>query len=530
MTTRTLLRHNRIWTGKPHISGDGSASDPWTDALLVENGRVVAVGEDAKEAGGIDTVVDLPGAVAMPGLHDAHMHSEWVSRDLREVDLRECRSLEATLEQIAAHAANRPPGEPLMSGRWNHNQWDVPVEPDRHALDRVLPDRPALLDAVHGHVLWVNSRALQLAGITRDTPDPVGGQIDRDEHGEPTGILREEAMALAYAIPFEEPPLRPMLPQTQQQLLAYGLTAITDIDGQSCRDAWLSLHADGALALRVTTCAREPELDRALAEGRTAGAGDDWVRVGPVKFFSDGALGSRTAHMTEPYLGHESCGMAVTPYPVLVQRILHAASGGLDVCTHAIGDEANRLVLDAYREVRAAGHAGTILRIEHAQHVRPIDVPRFRSLDVWASMQPTHALTDLDLVEQVVGPRRLASYAWQSMLDAGVSLAFGSDAPVETPNPFHALQAAVTRCRLDGYPPGGWQPHERISFDDAVHAHTVGAHRAARRDDAGALLPGQVADLICLDTDPWQLAEDNPRAIADVTVLQTWTGGQLRYG
>ncbi len=310
------------------------------------------------------------------------------------------------------------------------------------------------------------------------------------------------------------------------------LTSITDFDGEDARAAYASLHADGALKLRVTKCIRDGDLELAIAEGRRAGGGDERFRVGPVKFFSDGALGSHTAHLTEPYLhgstGHAGCGIAVTPYPVLVQRIRMSLEAGLNVATHAIGDEANRLVLDAYAEMRAEGHPG-ILRIEHAQHVRPVDVPRFRALDVIASMQPTHCTSDIDLVEQMLGPRRLATYAWRTFLDAGVQLAFGSDAPVEDPNPFLALHAAVTRQRADGSPVGGWRPEERVTLDEAVHAHTVAAHEAVGRTDVGRLQPGQLADFVCIDRDLWALEHSDPGAIRDTEVLATWIGAELAF-
>jgi predicted amidohydrolase YtcJ len=513
--SRKLLRHKRIWTG--------SAEQPWTDALLVDAGRVVAVGTEAIEAGG--EMVDLPGEVVMPGLHDAHIHTEWVSRDLSTVDLREAVSLEETLDLIRAHEAGLPEGEWLHSGRWNHNRWAVPVQPDRYSLDSVSGGRIAALSSVDGHTIWANSLALQRAGITRDTPDPVGGEIVRDAHGEPTGILRESAQELLDVIPHELSPLRPWLERNQHRLLSVGLTSITDIDGEDTRAAYAAMHAEGLLRLRVTTCTRNPDLELAIEEGRRTGQGDDVFRVGPVKFFSDGALGSHTAHMTEPFIGHEGCGIAAMPYEVLLHRTFKAVEAGLDVCTHAIGDEANRLVLNVFEAVREAGHTGT-LRIEHAQHVRPIDIPRFRSLRVIASMQPSHCTADLELADAIIGQRRLASYAWRSFLDAGVRLAFGSDAPVEEPNPFHSLHAAVTRQRADGHPIGGWRPEERISLDEAVHAHTVGSHEAVGRSDAGRLAPGQLADLVAVDRDLWALEESRPAEIRDTQVVQTWVAGE----
>ena len=330
-------------------------------------------------------------------------------------------------------------------------------------------------------------------------------------------------------------PLRPLLERCQQWLLSVGLTSITDIDGEDGRAAYLAMHDDGALRLRVTKCVRDPDLELAIAEGRRSGQGDDlFSRVGPVKFFSDGALGSHTAHMTEPYVGsmagHATCGIAVTPYPILLQRVRMCLEAGLNVITHAIGDQANRLVLDAFQTLREEGRTG-LLRIEHAQHVLPVDVQRFRSLDVVASMQPSHCTADLEerFSDDIIGQRRLASYAWRTFLSAGVQVAFGSDAPVEDPNPFFGLHAAVTRRRADGQPLGGWRPEERITLDEAVHAHTVVAHESVGRRDVGRLVPGQLADLVAVDRDLWDLETSDPMAIRDTQVLQTWVGGELAH-
>jgi predicted amidohydrolase YtcJ len=516
--SRTLFRHKRIWTG--------ATEHPWTEALLVDDGRIVAVGAEALEAGATQ-VVDLPGAAVLPGLHDAHIHTGWLAEESVAVDLRETRSLDEALALIDRYVAGLAAGADVRGGRWNRNRWTGPG-PDRWSLDRVTGERVAVLPSVDGHSVWVNSAALAAAGITRDTADPVGGQIARDASGEPTGVLYDDAIELLPERLPDAVAVRAGLEAVQADLLGVGLTAITDIDGEEVRQGYLAMRDAGSLRLRVTKCVRDPDLELAIGEGRRAGDGDARLQVGPVKFFADGALGSRTSHMTEPFLGHESCGLAVTPYPVLLDRIGMALDAGLDVCTHAIGDEANRLVLDAYEKLRPTA-PDAILRVEHAQHVLPEDIARFARLGVVASMQPTHCTTDLEVVDSVIGPRPLRSYAWRSMLDAGVALAFGSDAPVEEPNPFHALHAAVTRQRGDGFPPGGWQPDERITLDEALHAHTVGAWAAAGRRDVGRHVPGQLADFVCVDRDLWDLERSDPAAIRDTVVEQTWVGGELAF-
>lgn len=516
--SRTLLRHGRIWTG--------DVEQPWTTALLVDDGRIVAVGAGALETGA-RRVVDLPGAVVVPGLHDAHLHTGWLAEESAAVDLRAARSLTEALALIETYAASLPAGADVRGGRWNRDRWRG-GGPDRWALDTVTAGRVAVLPSVDGHCVWANSAALASGGITRDTPDPVGGRIERDAAGEPLGVLFDDAIDLLPAAAVDPPALQRALGGVQRDLLAAGVTAITDLDGEEVRQAYLALHESGSLRLRVVKCIRDGDLERAIDEGRRAGGGDDWLQVGPVKFFADGALGSRTAHMTEPFAGLDWCGLAVTPYPVLLQRVEMTVAAGLDVCTHAIGDEANRLVLDAYAAVRRVAPEA-ILRVEHAQHVRAADVERFARLRVFASMQPTHCPADLEVVDSVLGSRPVRSYAWRTMLDAGVPLAFGSDAPVAEPNPFHALHAAVTRQRGDGFPPGGWQPHERIGLDEALRAHTAGAWEAARRRDVGRLRPGQLADFVCVDRDLWELEAAEPAVIREARVEQTWVGGALAF-
>ena len=323
--------------------------------------------------------------------------------------------------------------------------------------------------------------------------------------------LRESAQRLLDPL-IEGPdaePLRPLLERCQEWLLSVGLTSITDIDGEDARAAYLAMQEDGTLRLRVTKCVRDGDLELAVSEGRRSGQGDDRFRVGPVKFFSDGALGSHTAHMTEPYVGsmagHETCGIAVTPYPVLLQRVRMSLEAGLDVITHAIGDEANRLVLDAFQVMREEGHDG-LLRIEHAQHVRPVDIPRFRSLDVAASMQPSHCTADLELADDIVGPRRLASYAWRSFLDAGVRVASGPTRRSRTPIP-------STGCTLRS-PVGG---------------------RTAIRSAAGIRRSGSRSTRPCMPTPWWRTSRsgattsvDSARVSSPTSSASTVTSGSSR--
>ncbi|WP_257954881.1 amidohydrolase [Nocardioides sp. B-3] len=285
------------------------------------------------------------------------------------------------------------------------------------------------------------------------------------------------------------------------------------------------LREAGHPGLRVHKAVRSPDLELALAEGRRTGDGDDWFRTGPVKLFSDGALGSRTCHMSHDFADQQgNHGIAVTPYADLLAQVRSANGAGLAVAVHAIGDRANQLVLDAFE---AAGPVGLRNRIEHAQHLRPVDVQRMARLGIVASMQPTHCTSDIDLAEQLLGDRDSASYARRSLLNAGVPLAFGSDAPVEEANPFHAMYAAMTRTRPDGTPDGGWQPGQRLSAGEALTAHTLGSAWAAGEDHRkGVLAPGFLADFVVVDTDPHVAP---PEAVRAATVLTTVVGGLVRW-
>ncbi|GAA1627371.1 amidohydrolase [Catellatospora bangladeshensis] len=513
-----VYRHSVIRTGDERR--------PLAQALAVRDGDILAIGSetDVRAAAGAKAeLVDLGGAAVIPGLYDAHIHTAQYAHSLTTVDLAGTRSLAEALALIAERAAQLRPGEWLLGGRWNSNVWERPVQPDRYALDSVCPANPVALPTVDGHTTWVNSAALRLAGIDARTADPVGGHIVRDERGEPTGILRETAADPLKPFLVAED-LGSLLRVAQERLLALGITSVHDIDGEDCRAAYLQMAAAGELKLRVHKAIRLEHLDSAIAQGRRTGQGDDWFREGPVKVFSDGALGSHTCHMSRPMTGGDH-GIAVVPYPEMLRLFRTAAQAGIAVATHAIGDQANHLVLDAYEALGPT--PGLRHRIEHAQHLQPPDLARMARLGVVASMQPVHCTSDMDLVDALLPGHELASYAWRGLLDAGAVLAFGSDAPVEDPNPFPALHAAVTRTRADGSPAGGWQPGQRITMAEAVRAHTVGAAYAAGEETRkGILAPGMLADFIAVDTDPFT---DSPEAVLRTRVLTTVVGGEIRW-
>lgn len=505
---------------------------PRVNALLVDDGLITAVGahEDLRAHAPTGTrTVDLEGAVAIPGLSDAHIHTASLARSLHEVDLRSAASVEDALARVAKVSSRYGKGDWIFGGWWDFNKWQVPVQPNRHGLDAACPRNPVALTSADGHTVWANSLALRELGITADTPDPAGGEIVRDAQGEATGILRESAVypVRQLAASGGSGDLVAQLEETQRYLLSMGLTTVHDIDGPDALEAYSALRGAGRLQLRVHKLLAQDELDAAIQSGIRTGQGDTWIRRGAVKIFSDGAAGSHTCLMSQPFPGGDNHGMEVTAYPDLVALARKAAMAGIAVAVHAIGDLANHHVLNALAEIRdITAVSGLRHRIEHVQFLQPADVTRIAGLGAIASMQPQHCPSDLPILGMVKG-RGLASYAWRSLLDAGATVAFGSDSPVEVPNPFHGLHAAMTRTGEDGRPDGGWEPWERITLREALHAYCVAPGYASGEEGIkGQLRPGMLADFAVLDTDIFNAA---PEEIRETRARLTVTGGEIRY-
>jgi predicted amidohydrolase YtcJ len=523
------------WTGCPRAT-----------ALLTRGERILAIGTPAElraHAAGTTETIDLGGATVVPGLTDAHIHTANYAREIAALDLRGTTSLEQALERVRSYAHTLPPTAWVFGGRWDFNAWDVPVQPDRQALDSATGGRPAALPSIDGHTVWANTAALAAVGIDAGTVDPVGGEIVRDADGHPTGILREAAHAALGEIMHsaEAGDLADQLAEAQRRLLAVGLTGIHDFDGEDCLHAYQGLRDAGNLHLRVHKAIPRTALEQAIDEGRATGNGDAWLRTGPVKLFSDGALGSHSCHMNQPFPGEDgNTGIEVIPYLDLLALVRQAAAAGIAVATHAIGDRANQLVLDAYQDLvrnpldAPGGIPGRTEpvptlrhRIEHTQHLRPADVQRVARLGVVPSMQPTHCTSDIPLASTLLAGRDLASYAWRSLLDAGAVPAFGSDAPVELPDPLHGIHAAVTRQNRDNEPDGGWQPGERVSVAEAIAGFTTGAaHAYGEEALKGRLRPGMLADFTALGADPHAV---DPAGLRGIPVLATAVGGAIRY-
>jgi predicted amidohydrolase YtcJ len=488
-----VIRNARVWTSGRLLPG--------ADSVAVGAGRVLAVGAFAALQALADRetrVLDAQGSTLTPGLVDAHVHLLAWGRSLDELSLASATSVEDAARRLASHAATVPGATPLHGRGWDDNAWER--RPHRSALDAVCPGRPVLLHSHDFHSLWVNGAALARAGITRATPDPEGGRIERDANGDPTGILREHAVRLVSALEpaADEAADLAALQRAARRLLALGVTGVHDFEGAYAQRLLRAMVRARGDRVRVLMHLAHEGLEPALALGLESGVGDEWFRIGAVKLFSDGALGSRTASLLEPYDGSDDSGLDLIAPAELKRLVARASHGGLAVAVHAIGDRAVRHTLDAC-EAAGADLARPALppRIEHAQLVHADDRARFAALGVAASMQPSHAVSDIDNAERAWSRRLEGAYPWRALLERGTLLAFGSDAPVETPDPSAGLHAAVARTRADGTPLGGWLPAQRLTLDEALSAYTEGPARLAGTDArSGRIAPGADADLV----------------------------------
>ncbi|HEY7412486.1 MAG TPA: amidohydrolase [Vicinamibacteria bacterium] len=524
-----------VFTGGTVITLDDAR--PRASAVAVRGGRIVAVGSDAEVLGLASPQtrrVDLAGATLVPGLADAHLHVEGIGTARESLDLVGAASLQEALDRVARRHRELPAGEWLLGRGWDQNDWPEKRFPAAADLDRVAGDRPVYLVRVDGHAGWANGRALALAGLTAQTADPSGGRILRDEAGKPTGVLIDAAQRLvASSIPA---PSR----EARKRRLAGGLRAAAEAGLTSVHDAGVDLDAvalykellaEGALPVRVYAMLRGPRpfLEHPGLKPEI-GLGDGMLTVRSIKVVADGALGSRGALLLEPYSDEPGSRGLLTVDPAEFDRLLgQALARGFQVNTHAIGDGANRFVLDAYaRAFGAAGGGRHRFRVEHAQVVAPADVPRFKALGVVPSVQPTHCTSDMYWATDRVGPERArGAYLWRTFLDQGVPLPAGSDAPVEAVAVVPGLYAAVTRQDARGWPEGGWHASERVSALEALRMFSRDAAFASfQEDELGAVTVGRRADFTVLSLDPTAVA---PRDVARATVRLTVVGGRIVF-
>ena len=537
-----------LYNGRILVDASAAPATRFAGAALVQDGRFLAVGtlaaieQVARDRQLGPTRVDLHGGFAIPALTDAHGHVEGLGIALQRLRLEGTTSAEQIAAMVAERAKRAPAGEWIQGRGWDQNDWVVKRFPTREVLDPVAGDHPVWLRRVDGHAAWANSRALELAGVTKATADPPGGRIERTSDGAPTGVLVDNAMALVESklpVPTREQRKR-SISLALQRCAELGLTAVHDagIDTEAV-SIYRELAETGEMPVRVFAmlAAGEAWSPGALPAEKPS-AGDGRFRLFAVKAYADGALGSRGAALLEPYSDDPgNRGLVRTPPDTLERLAKLCLEHGWPLCVHAIGDRGNRMVLDAMEHAAAGGApasagrgAATLrerrFRIEHAQVLSPDDIPRFANLGVIASMQPTHCTSDMPWAPARLGAARIeGAYAWRKLLDSGARLALGSDFPVESPDPLLGLYAAVTTQDLKGHPPGGYRPGEKLSIWEALRGFTSDAAYAASAErELGLAEPGYRADLAVFDRDLTAIA---PREIPKARCVMTIVGGDI---
>ncbi|MCX8036185.1 MAG: amidohydrolase [Candidatus Sumerlaeia bacterium] len=524
-----IITHANVWTV--------DKMRPRAEAIAVRGERIAAVGTNAEIAAvrGSDTrVLDAKGRLVLPGFNDAHVHFVSGGCQLDNVRLKDASTTGEFVRRIAERARTLTKGEWITGGDWDEQQWSPPVLPTKELIDPVTPDNPVFLYRYDGHLALVNSVALRLAGVTAATPDEAGGVIARDANGNPTGILKEGAMGYVRKI---IPPLnREQRLRGARRALAHaaslGVTSIHDMGSHPADLAvFRELAGRGELTVRIYAVPSESGRDSVPDIPHDAAGGASLVRLGGIKVFADGSLGSSTAYFFEPFADDPAnrglLTAAMLPLDKARERMVRADRAGRQLCIHAIGDQGISVVLDLFEAVaRENGPRDRRFRIEHSQHVAPKDFDRYARLGVVASMQPYHCIDDGRWAEKRIGPERCkTTYAFRTFLDRGVRLAFGSDWDVAPLDPMQGIYAAVTRATLDGKNPNGWVPEQKISVAEAVEAFTLGsAYAEFQENEKGSITPGKLADLVILSDDIFTLA---PERIRDVRVETTIFGGKI---
>ncbi len=526
-----VILHGHVWTV--------DHAHPQAEAVAINGNKIVAVGADAqisKWIGPTTKKIDAQGNSVLPGFIDAHVHFSIGGGEISGVQLRDAATPQEFARRISEHAKKLPRGEWMLGGTWDHELWGGNPLPSHDWIDGLTPDTPVFVTRYDGHMALANSLALRLADITRETKAPPGGTIVRDKEGNPTGLLKDAAMGLVNRViprPSEEQLMR-MIQAAMAEARRFGVTSVHDISSTEDVRAYQTLAAASGLTLRIYCITPLPQWEAPATAGLRAGFGNDWIHLGALKGFADGSLGSTTALFEQPFSdAPETSGLPnemMLPEGNMLKMALGADKAGLQLAVHAIGDKANRIMLDVYTEVEKqnGGRKDRRWRIEHAQHLRSADFARFAQLGVIASVQPYHAIDDGRWAEKRIGHERCkTTYAFRTFLHHGVRLAFGSDWTVAPLNPMLGLYAAVTRETLDGKNPSGWFPDQKLTLKEAVEAYTTGSAFAEFREkEKGSLTAGKLADIVVLDTDLFSIA---PEKIKDAVVRWTVVDGKVVY-
>jgi predicted amidohydrolase YtcJ len=524
-----IVTNAKIWTvDKAH---------PTAQAVAVLGDRIIAVGSnaDVDVLRGHDTkVINAGGKLVLPGFNDAHVHFVSGGLQLESVQLNDATSKQEFVRRIAEQARKTPKGEWIQGGDWDETKWNPLSLPTKELIDPVTPDNPVFVSRYDGHSALANSAALRLAGVTSQTPDPPGGVIVRDPQGNPTGDLKDAATDLVFkVIPAlsHEQRLRAVR-RALNYAASLGVTSVQNMDPDYADiAAYAELLQNGELTTRIYAAPLIDQVDDQVKIGIRHAFGGPFLRIGAVKGFADGSLGSRTAYFFEPFSdepgNHGLLGEEMQPLSLMRDRMMKADAAGLQICTHAIGDQAISIVLDLYTYVaKAHGEMDRRFRIEHAQHMAAKDFDRFAQLNVIASVQPYHAIDDGRWAEGYIGHDRASrTYAFRTFLNHGVHLAFGTDWDVAPLNPIFTIYAAVTRATLDGKNPNGWFPEQKLTVVEAVEAYTMGSAYAEFQEKVkGSITPGKLADMVVLSDDIFSV---DPAKIRDVKVLKTIVGGKV---
>jgi predicted amidohydrolase YtcJ len=524
-----IITNAKVWTvDKTH---------PTAEAVAVLGDRIVAVGSKAEVdtwRGPHTTVIDAGGKRLLPGFNDSHVHFVSGGLQLDSLQLNDVTSAAEFARRLGERVKTTPKGEWITGGDWDETKWTPAELPTKELIDPVSADTPVFLSRYDGHMALANSVVLRLAGITAKTPDPPGGTVVRDAQGNPTGALKDAAMDYVYKV---IPPLsHERIVKAVRRALAHaaslGVTSVQNMNPDYADvAAYAELRERGELTTRIYAAPLITQVDDQVKIGIRHAFGDSYLRIGALKGFADGSLGSRTAYFFGGFddqpTNHGLLSDEMQPLSLMRDRMMKADAAGLQVCTHAIGDQAISIILDLYTDVvRAHGEADRRFRIEHAQHMAAKDFDRFARLHVIASMQPYHAIDDGRWAEARIGHDRASrTYAFRTFLNHGVRLAFGTDWDVAPLNPMLTVYAAVTRATLDGKNPGGWFPEQKLTVAEAVEAYTMGsAYAEFQENEKGSITPGKLADMVLLSDDIFSI---DPTRIREVKVVKTIVGGRV---